>query len=460
MVNWTGTGYTGENEGTRMVDFQLTRGRDVPVTPDGFEHYKPGQVVAVFDNDDGRFDAWDTSGPLYPNVTPGKFVRCLVKNGSAGTNYPLMRGIITDIQPFNRGSRRFTRIVVQDGLAWLAGQVVNVEKKEDFTFGLNVKTVLDACAIAAEWPYSLNNNGNIIPFFWASEKTALQAINELEDSEIGTFRQRRDGTFFWSARNATVTTTTFTQDQVLRDIVIPQPWEAVVNNARMTLNPLTSHNITDTLWELEDVPMALAAQAEFTMEVSFRHPTLNIPVAADNVEPLSSDFNVNPGGGGAQVVPVPTITLTAAGETGLLYFKNNHATDTGYLYSLAIVGDAIYAQYQAVLSADDTASQALYGKKTMTIKTQWMQRDDICQNRVNDIVANLATPTPMPTIGIENRPTLQFAFDLFEHGIRLQLPAWGLDEEYRIGKIEHQFLNESGQAVRTTYRLEPVLTFT
>lgn len=461
MVAWDGS-YSGENEATRMVDFQLSRGRDTLVTESGFEHYKPGQVTAVFDNDDGRFDAWDTSGPLYPNVTPGKFVRCLVKNGSAGTNYPLMRGIITDIQPFNRGSRRFVRIVVQDGLSWLKGQVVNVEKNEDFSFGLNVKTILDACAIdTAEWPYSVNNVGNTIPFTWFSEKTALQAIGELEDSELGTFRQRRDGTFFWSSRTTGVASTTIvTQEEVLRDIVIQQPWEAVINQARMHLNPLTTHNITATLWELEDVPMTLAAQAEFTMEVSFRHPTLNIPVAADNIEPLSSDFNVNPAGGGAQVVPPPTITLTAAGETGLLYFKNNHATDTGYLYSLEIVGDAIYAQYQTVLSADDAASQALYGKKTMTIKTPWMQRDDICQNRVNDIVANLATPTPMPTIGIENRPALQFNFDLFEHGIRLQIAAWGLDETYRIGRIEHSFLNESGQAIRTVYKLEPVLTFT
>lgn len=464
MVAWDGT-YTGENEGTRMVDFQLTRGRDVLVTPDGFEHYRPGQVTAVFDNDDGRFDAWDTGGPLYPNVTPGKFVRCLVKNGSVGTNYPLMRGIITDIQPFNRGSRRFTRIVVQDGLAWLAGQVVNIEKNEDFSFGANVKTILDACAIdAAEWPYSTNNNGNTIPFTWFSLKSALQAINELEDSELGTFRQRRDGTFFWSSRTTGVaTTTTVTEEEVLRDIIIPQPWEAIVNQAKMELNPLTTHNITDTLWLLEDVPRTLTIGQEFTLEISFRHPTLNIPVAADNVEVFSQgggslyDFDDNPLGGGAFLSA--TVTLSNTGETGTLYFRNDSG-GTGYLLLLSVVGDAIYAQYQSVLSADDAASQALYGKKTMTIRTPWMQRADICQDRVDDIVTALAAPIPTPTIGIENRPALQFNFDLFEHGIRLQLPAWGLDETYRIGQIEHQTLNENCQAVKTVYKLEPVLTFT
>lgn len=464
LVAWDGT-YSGDNEATRMVDFQLTRGRDTLVTESGFEHYKPGQVTAVFDNDDGRYDAWDTSGPLYPNVTPGKFVRCLVMNGSAGTNYALMRGIITDIQPFNKGQRRFVRIVVKDGLEWLAGQVVNVEKNEDFTFGANVKEILDACAIdTAEWPYSTNNVGNTIPFTWFSEKTALRAINELEGSELGTFRQRRDGTFFWSSRTTgVITTTTVTQEEVLRDIVIQQPWEAVINNARMTLNPLTSHNITATIWELEDVPRTLTAGEEFTMEVSFRHPTLNIPVAADNVEVFAQgggslyDFDDNPAGGGAFLAA--TVTLENAGETGTLFFRNDSG-GTGYLLLLSVVGDAIYAQYQSVLSADDTASQALYGKKTMTIKTEWMQRADICQDRVDDIVAALASPIPMPVISIENRATLQFNYDLFEHGIRLQLAAWGLDETYRIGKIEHRWLNENGQAIRTVYKLEPVLTFT
>lgn len=460
LVAWDGS-YSGDNEGTRMVDFQLSRGRDVLVTDSGFEHYRAGQVVAVFDNDDGRFDAWNTSSPLYPNILPGKFVRCLVKDGSTGTDYPLMRGIITDIQPFTRGQRRFTRIVVKDGLEWLSGQVVNLGLQENKTFGANVKEILDLCAIwDDEWPNGPNSVGNSIPFFWSSGKTALQAINELEDSELGTFRQRRAGTFFWSSRTTGLTTTTtVNQDEILRDIVIQQPWEAIINHARMSFNPLVSSNITDVLWALEDVPVTLLAGETFTTEVTFKHPTLGISVVADNVEPLFSDFNVNPAGGGAQVTPLPTITLTAAGETGILTLTNT-AGSTGYLYSLEIVGDAVYAPYQDTRYADDTASQAAYGKKTMTIKTAWMQRADICQDRVDSIVANLGTPTPMPVISIENRPALQFGFDLFEHGIRLILTAWGLDETYRIGKIEHQFLNESGQSIRTIYRLEPVLTFT
>jgi hypothetical protein len=39
--------------------------------------------------------------------------------------------------------------------------------------------------------------------------------------------------------------------------------------------------------------------------------------------------------------------------------------------------------------------------------------------------------------------------------VDLNLATPGISGYYRIGKIEHRWLRENGQAVRTTYRLEP-----
>jgi hypothetical protein len=62
-------------------------------------------------------------------------------------------------------------------------------------------------------------------------------------------------------------------------------------------------------------------------------------------------------------------------------------------------------------------------------------------------------------IQLENRPTIQFALDLYANAINLQLASIGLDETYRIGRIEHTWLRESGQAVRTQFNLEPLLSW-
>lgn len=460
LVAWDGT-YTGQNEGSRMYDFKLSRGRDVYITENGFEPYSPGVVTAVFDNDDGRYDPWNASSPLYPNVRPGKFVRCLVKNGNTGTNYPLMRGLIADIQPYNKGKQRFVRIVVKDGLEALAKQSVTVGMVEDNQFGLCIKKTLDECSLnTTEWPYSLNNVGNTIPFFWASKTPALHVIHELEASELGTFRQRAGGTFFWSARTTGVTSTTgISEDEILTDIIIPQPWESLINEAKINLNALSSHNITDVLWDIENPPILIPDGTPFTAEVSFMHPTKNIPVVADNVEPLTyysinNDPLVDVGS-----TFVPVITLENIGKTGDLTIINTSGAGDAYLWLFHVAGDAVYADYKSSKTAQDLVSQAAYGKRTMTIDTPWMQRETIAPLRASSIVANLADPIPMPTIKIENRAALQFGLDLFEHGIHLQLPTFGLDDTYRIGKIEHEWRRESGQSVITTYKLEPVLTF-
>jgi hypothetical protein len=60
-----------------------------------------------------------------------------------------------------------------------------------------------------------------------------------------------------------------------------------------------------------------------------------------------------------------------------------------------------------------------------------------------------------PTILIENRPEIQFGLDLYDV-VSLKLDEWGIDANFRIGKITHKFLSATGQHVQTEMRLFPV----
>lgn len=54
---------------------------------------------------------------------------------------------------------------------------------------------------------------------------------------------------------------------------------------------------------------------------------------------------------------------------------------------------------------------------------------------------------------------MQFGRDLYRDRITLNAPTFGISGEYfRIGKIEHRWLRENGQAIRTLWKLEPYLT--
>src|SRR3990167_9369781 len=108
QVDWLGDlsyappSNTFNNEALRMKSLTTVRGRQHFLSKDGFDRYEPGEAVGIFDNSDGRYDPYNTSSPLYPYVEPGRLVRILVKDGTSGTNYGVMRGVVKDIQPLLR----------------------------------------------------------------------------------------------------------------------------------------------------------------------------------------------------------------------------------------------------------------------------------------------------------------------------------------------------------------------
>jgi hypothetical protein len=457
IVDWDSDGYySGENEAIYMVDFHLIRGRDNYIGRSGIEKYRPGEVTATFVNDDNRYDPWNTSSPLYPNILPGKFVRCLVKNGNTGTNYALMRGTITDIQLFTRGASKFCKIIVNDAFQWLANVEIILGKEEDNVFGEIVEAILDEAQVPAEWDYTTNHNGNQILFSWFSGMSALDAIRQLEDAEIGTLRHRADGTIAWSSRTNTPTSTTvILETQILKDIVIKQPWESVVNHCIMRVNPLITHNITTDIWTMEDVPYSFTAGSQPIVRIiEFVHPTLGIPIVADNVEATTTGLTYT----GAIT---PGISLNNVADTALLTIHPpvGSVASTSAITAYSVIGDAIYTTSNFSIEFENSESITKYGRKTVIIESPMMQRETIAKTITQGIVDNLKNPIPLPIIQIENRPTLQYPLELYISAINLQLPSRNLDDTYRIGQIEHEWLQENGQAVRTTYHLEPVLNW-
>ena len=57
-------------------------------------------------------------------------------------------------------------------------------------------------------------------------------------------------------------------------------------------------------------------------------------------------------------------------------------------------------------------------------------------------------------IQLEARYDDQFDVDLLDR-ITLSIAALSVSDDYRVGKIEHRWLNDNGQAVRTIWRTEP-----
>src|SRR5689334_13570193 len=84
-VDWDGDGiYDGSNEGYYAVGMKVTRGRRSYIKvggdgkAEGFEPVRLGTCVITLDNTSRRYDPFNTSSVLYPNVLPGRFIRVRV----------------------------------------------------------------------------------------------------------------------------------------------------------------------------------------------------------------------------------------------------------------------------------------------------------------------------------------------------------------------------------------------
>lgn len=449
---------TFNNEAVRMIGFSSQRGRDYLLRPDGrgFEHYGVGEAVGIFDNADGRYDPWNTSSPLYPYVKPGKFVQIKVKNGTSGSEYSVMRGTIQDIQPLSRGKNETVRIVVHDGLQWLRDRSIEKGLQSSQTIAQCIDHILAGADWPAEWGSSSVSSVDSLDYWWAWKQNALDAIHQLEDAELGVFIHDKDGQPNFRGRNYTYEqSSTVAQDTLLSDMVLPQPWEVVRNRIEIYSYPKILDPVNTTLWQLRDTP-AIANGEVFNVDAIFSYSTWR-PCGSS----ITFNHTVNTqadGLGTDMTASCPLTYNTDIGDGAEITITNNYGS-AGYITLLRAVGNAIYPPNQTVRKNNNAASAAAYGPRTLIIDSRWQEDSVVAQDLADFLLANLKDPNATPIIRFEGRPTYQFYWDLYDRLV-LTIAAKGITSvNYRVGKIEHEWLSQNGVSVRTTFKLEPYWVF-
>jgi len=454
IVAWDGT-YTGENEASRMVDLSVRRGRQHQIgSAGGPETFAVGRAIGEFDNSDGRYDPWNTSSPLYPNVRPGKFVRIAVKDDDGGVNYQVMRGVIDDILLIKRGKDQVARIVVSDGFSWLAGKTINRGLTQDVQKYTNVIRVRDKADWPdVEWGSDITVDTTNHAYWWAWNQNALKALHEFNQAEWAVAFCNREGRLTWHPRDwGYLRTISISQAEILADIGRPNPWESVRNIIRVTSAPKELNEAGAILWQLRGTP-AIADGAEFYIEALFKYEEWQPCGAAVGFD---HTVNAEAGGGGADLTGDCPLTYdTDIGEGAKITITNNSGSD-GYITLLKTTGDAIYAPSIDIREAADTDSQADYGPKTLEVKSRWIEDTEYAQTLATWLLSEFKDPRDSPIIQIEDRAVEQFYPDLWDRVV-LNVPFLGTLGIYRVGHIEHQWLNPTGQSVRTTFKLEPYL---
>lgn len=453
--SFSGVPGTFNNEAIRLVDLSVRRGRRNLLGRSGLEPFTIGTARATLDNADGRYDPWNTSSPLYPYVKPGKFVRIAVKDLDTGTNYGIMRGIVDDIVLLKRGQRDLAVISVVDGLAWLQNQTVNIGLHQSIDKDSIIYQILDHSGwpMLTEWPRDITEDATELTYWWAWNQNALDALHEFNQAEGATAFHNRDGEFSWRPRDyAHERSISLDQTEILADIARPNPWENVRNVVRVTSQPKVLNDCNEILWQLQTVP-GIAIGATFNIEPVFKYAEWQPCGAA-----IAFDWSVNAqaDGGGADLSGDCTFTYeTDIGEGAILSITNNSAS-YGYITLMKATGDAIYPPSIDIHETADTDSQADYGPRTLEIKSRWVETIDHAKVMADWLLAELKDPTDAPIIQLEDRPTEQFTPDLHDRVV-LDIDHLGIRNAFRVGQIEHNWMSENGNAVRTVFRLEPYI---
>ncbi len=452
-IDWDSDGiFDGTNEGTYLTGLAVTRGRQYIVKEDGsgYESILSGRADLTLENSTRRFDPWNIYGPLFGKLGTGRKARVTVFY--KGIGYPVFAGYISDIQPISGDDRRVS-ITILDGKQYLDENDVSVAIQENISFGQGVDQLLDAVDWPEIWGRTIDTGIAELTYWWVDGEKAGPAIQALADSNLGIFFVAADGKAkFYSRNHISPSVLTVHEDELNREISIPYPWEVVRNSIRIISHTLTEQATSD-LWSLGEIPVIMPGET-LALFASYAHGGTEC-AAIHVLDPEAiTDYlgNADAAGTSTDLTGSMSITTTKWSKTAKLEIKNI-GVDPLYPTLLKIRGNAIIETSNVTVGAEDLESQTDYGKRSFSLDTPWMQNINNATAFANMIKAGMALPRAFPNVQLEGRPELQFVPDLFD-AVTLDLPNAGIIEDYRLGRIEHKWLDENGQSVQTIWKLE------
>ena len=452
-IDWANDGIysSSENEQDNMLSWDSERGREFFLNSggNGLEPVNEGKLTVTLDNSDGRYDPFNVSSPLYPNIVPGRSIQFKVQDTSTLADYTVFTGEIEDIRPF--AQEKTVQITAVDKMRALSDLDVTIALNTDIKVSDAITAVLEA---AGSTDYDIDSQLDVVAYWWVNQQKATNAIQELCDASWGTFFIANDGTAKYHKRQRAVSSVlTLAQDVLLTDIEVNQPWDVVRNNIDVIVHPLVQQ-ATSILWTLQDTPSVASSD---TIELWGTYSYNNNSVSATNVSFTSSDYlmNSDAGGGGTNMTSDFTVTADKFGESVKFTITNN-AASTGYITLLQIRGDALISPDPVRLNTSSSDSIALYKNRTFKLDSKWLQNTNLGISLSETINGLLSAPRKYPVIRIDTRPDIQYLTDLFDR-INLTIAELSVDGAYRIGKITHKSTNSTCQSVLTTWRLEPII---
>lgn len=459
-VDWPGNGYfTGESEGRRMRSLSIERGRKYYITPegDGFQPQDTGRFAAVLDNDDGRFDPYNTSSPLDGTLGPGKLFRIKVRTPE-DAYYNLMSGILSEPTPYDEGAIPKVRLEGADGWKILRDQhnQVTIGLQESIYADDAFRLVLNVARWPSLWGSDLDSGVDQRPYWWVTQQSPSAAMHDLGTSEMGRMWVAADGKFTFRSRHYvdTPVVTLGPLDIIKNGLRILQPVEVIRNVIRVTAKPRAAV-ATGELYRSDD-PIFIRSGETINLWAKFSYGNEdNIP-AKNVITPVATtDYLVNTSADGSGTNITGSVSATATHYSTESYVSiTNNSASSGWITTIRVRGDAIAVSNDIRFQEEDLPSIQSFTQRTLNLESDWLQNPNVARSLALFLKSFIVNARKYLVVDLMPNPEVQFAADLGQE-IYVNHPGRNIDEIFRLINIKHEWVDPKGIVTRTRWILEP-----
>ncbi|MBK6423886.1 MAG: hypothetical protein IPF77_17075 [Gemmatimonadetes bacterium] len=458
-VDWDNAGtYSGQSEALYCIGFESARGRttkfEVGSNGDfiGYKMPDVGTCRITLDNSTRRFDPYYTSGALYGKLLPGRFIR--VRVTYQGVTYPIFHGNISKITPYDNATTPTVVLDCEDGKRWLMNEDTNSDGV--VTGGNNALTYANNY-METIYPTRLGGVVTIIANFPSEDldyiytlgtQSAITVLNDYVGARSDLWWVAADGVLHIKTmanfNDFTAATPTITESNTLKQFAVPVPWDEIVNDNKSyyyARRAVTSY----VMWTGVETPLvAVGASTTYFPQSTYNNEVVPSAISAATI---SITANTAADGSGTDLSADFDGVISAADAIGcILTVTNNHGSLAGYITAITLTG-TVYPADRKLEEDTDAASIAIYGKRRVILDNR--MNDDGSYNYIGSRV-----DSPNIEVMLQARPSEQFAFDLF-YEVDTTITKYNITNDPRlVGFISHRWLDQSGQNVLTTLRLE------
>jgi hypothetical protein len=450
-IDWDDDGiYDYFNDANRMIGLRIERGRNYLLSSGGdrFEPVGVGRASIILSNHDDRFNPYNAASPLYPDVAPGRFIRVRVREG-ANIN-TLFTGIIQNITPSGYGADPTVTIEAEDGLRWLQDTPATTGVYQNIYADTAIAAILADVQWPAIWGSSVQGGADVLDYWWARDRKAFEELVALADSELGRVWVDAAGALvFRNRQDDPASVLSIDQAQVEKTLSLSQPWEIQRNICRVTSNPIAASVLSD-IWTNSGV-LAIGAGETVELFAGFSGAAVGVITPAATTDYLA--FRNSDGTGTNETASIAIAAEIFSESVGLTI--TNGAARVVYLTLLKVRGQLLES---APVSARAVSTGYDRHPRTLNLDLEWQQDANNPGAFAPQLLTILNTAPGLPTISIDTRPDIQFGPDLFDV-ITVSLAKLGISSNFRVGSISHEWTADTGQAVRTTWKLEPTWSY-